>query len=128
MKLVIKSGNTEFILENVELNNNPLTGSGTFYKGSKVKTIAAVDLEKVATVDDFVDQTCTENRLKQGLDKLKEKGLEQTSQNTGEFIKWIMQDILKEEIDLLSESGLTSKDISGKIAGKARDFYLKSIV
>ncbi len=101
---------------------------GEKHSASKVKVIAVVDIDKVKSVDEFVDQTVTENRLNQGLDKLKEKGLEVTSQNTGEFIRWIMQDVMKEEIDLLSASGLTTRDVSGKMANKAREFYLRNIV
>lgn len=127
MKLMIRSGDTKFILENVELNDNPLTGSGVFHKNSKVKVLVPVDLEKVASVDEFVEKTCTENRLKQGLDKLKEMGLEQTSQNTGAFLKWVLSDCITENLETLSESGLTTKDVSSKLAAKARLFYLSQV-
>lgn len=100
---------------------------GEKHSVSKVKTLAAVDTEKVESVNAFVDKTCTENRLNQGLDKLKEKGLELTSKSTGEFIKWIVSDILKEELDTMTDSGLSTKNVTSNIASKARQFYLSSI-
>jgi hypothetical protein len=100
---------------------------GEKHSVSKVKVLIPVDIEKVATIDEFVDRTCTENRLKQGLDKLREMGLEQTSQNTGAYLKWVLSDIIKEELDTLSASGLTTKEISSKLSAKARQFYLTSI-
>lgn len=100
---------------------------GEKHSSSKVKTLAAIDVEKVASIDEFVEYAVTINRLEQGLTKLQEKGLEQDSKNTGEFIKWIMQDIIKEELDTLVDSGLTLKDVQGKICNKARQFYLNTI-
>jgi len=100
---------------------------GEKHSVSKVKVLVPVDLEKVTSVDEFVEKTCTENRLKQGLDKLKEMGLEATSQNTGAFLKWVMSDAITENLETLSESGLTTKDVSGKLANKAREFYLSKV-
>lgn len=100
---------------------------GEKHSSSKVKTLATIDVEKVASLDEFVEYAVTIHRLEQGLTKLQEKGLEQDSKNTGEFIKWIMQDVIKEELDTLVESGLTPKDVQGKICNKARQFYLNAI-
>lgn len=100
---------------------------GEKHSVSKVKVLVPVDLEKVASVDEFVEKTCTENRLKQGLDKLREMGLEATSQNTGAYLKWVMSDCITENLETLSESGLTTKDVSSKLAAKARLFYLSNI-
>ena len=79
------------------------------------------------SIDEFVEKTVTENRLQQGIDKLREKGLEVDSKNTGEYIKWIMGDVFKEELDTLVGSDLTTKDVSSKMAVKARNFFLQYI-
>lgn len=100
---------------------------GEKHSASKVKVLAAVDTEKVESINMFVEKTCTTNRLNQGLDKLKELGLELSSKSTGEFIKWVIGDILKEELDMLVDSGLSTKEVTGQIASKARQFYLSSI-
>ena len=122
------------VWEAVQTNDLPFSVQGIRMKTkgekhsvSKVKVLVPVDLEKVASVDEFVEKTCTENRLRQGLDKLKEMGLEQTSQNTGAFLKWVMNDCIVENLETLSESGLTTRDVSGKLAAKARLFYLSQV-
>ena len=49
------------------------------------------------------------------------------AKSTGEYIKWVMGDVFKEELDTLAESGLTTKDVSGQMATKIRKFYLENI-
>lgn len=98
---------------------------GEKHSVSKGKTVAAVDVEKVASVNEFVDKVVTVNRLNQGIEKLKERGLEIESKNTGEFIKWIMADVLKEELDTLAASGLSTKDVTSKMASVARQFFME---
>lgn len=100
---------------------------GEKHSASKVKTLVSIDMDKVNSIEEFVEYACTENRLQQGLTKLQEKGLEPTVQNTGEYLKWISSDIAKEELDTLSASGLTMKDVGGKISAKARNFYLENL-
>lgn len=110
-------------------------GNGFFFKvkgnehsASHVKTLASVDVEKVQGVIDFVSQTVTENRCEQSLQKLKESGrpLDQTS--TGEFIRWIREDILKEELDTIVQNGLEVKDLNGPMSKAAKDWYFKNAI
>lgn len=96
--------------------------------GSKVKIMVPVDEEKVASVREFVEKTVTIGRLNQGIQVMKENGKDPyDSKNTGEFIKWVMGDVLKEEIGMLTESGLCTKDVTGPIAQVSRKFYLDQI-
>lgn len=97
---------------------------GKLHSASKVKTLAAVDEEKMATVAEFVDAVCTESRLQQGIDVLKQRGLEVDANNISTMIKWFMGDIIKEESPLMVNSGLCVKDITGPISRKVRDWYL----
>lgn len=100
---------------------------GEKHSASKVKTIAPVDTEKVKSIDAFVEYACTENRLKQGLDKLTEMGLEHSTKSTGDYIKWVTQDILKEELDTMVASGIEPRDINGQVARKAREFFMNNL-
>jgi hypothetical protein len=109
--------------------------SGTWFKVkgekhsvSKVKTLAAVDVEAAATLKAFVDSTVTEARLEQGLDNLVReqlKPLEMTSM--GDFIRWVYNDIVKEEADTIAASGLEVKKLGGPIANVARPWFIKKI-
>lgn len=100
---------------------------GEKHSVSKVKTVASVDTEKVNSIREFVENTLTENRLNQGMDKLREMGLDVSVENTGTFIRWCVTDILKEELDTLSDSGFTAKDVTGQIATAARQFFLQKL-
>lgn len=94
---------------------------------SKVKTIAPVNVERIEKITEFVEYSCTGNRLNQGLDYLKEQGLPLDPTSTGDFIRWVMNDILKEESDVLLENGLTWKNVQGMLAKKAQSFYKEKI-
>lgn len=91
---------------------------------SKVRTLAAVDTEKVANINEFAVNVCTTNRLEQGIDVLKQRGLDCTDiKNIGEFIKWVMQDIIKEELDTIAANNLTAREVQGACINKIKEFY-----
>lgn len=96
---------------------------GEKHSVSKVKTLAAVDVEKVKSIDEFVENTVTENRLRQGLEVLRRDGIVADMKATGHFVKWISSDIAREEADTLEASGLTMKDVGGKLSSKARTWF-----
>lgn len=129
MKLYIYVKDDVFKFEVDSIRDNPQTGCASIILTgkSKVKTLAPVDVEKVKSVGEFVEKTVTENRLKQGLEKMVELGHPLDAKSTGEYIKWVMGDVFKEELDTLAESGLTTKDVSGQMATKIRKFYLENI-
>jgi hypothetical protein len=109
--------------ELLQFINTRFKTKGEKHSVSKVKTIAAVDPEKFDNMEKFVDAVATKNRLDQGIDKLKEMGLEIDMKNMGAYIKWVMGDIAREEADTLYASGLTMKEVNGKIANVARQHF-----
>jgi hypothetical protein len=110
-----------------DCNSYKFKVKGDKHSSSKVKTLAAVDVEKVKSIEEFVDKTVTENRLSQGIDKMQEMGLEIEPKNIGAYIKWVSGDVFKEELDTLLESGLTTKDVGSKLSTKARNYFLSKI-
>lgn len=97
---------------------------GQEHSVSNVTSLAMVDTEKVKNIAEFVEKVVTENRLKQGLEYLKEQHLDFNNENIKTFISWIVKDCFKEEKDIIIESGLKDKDVSQSIAVKAKDWYL----
>jgi len=97
---------------------------GMKHSSSKVKTLASVNVEKVNNIQEFVEMTVTESRLEQGLSILKEQGKEIHRKNTGEFLKWIVSDIISEELDTLTKNNLCAKDVTSELSKKARIFWL----
>ncbi|WJJ58597.1 RNA ligase [Klebsiella phage vB_KpnM_NDO71] len=92
---------------------------GDKHSVSKVKTLAAIDPERLASMREFVEYAVTEARLEQGVSEV---GLDQTK--IGEFIGWINRDINKEEGDVLEASSMTMKDVGKFISNKARAWYM----
>lgn len=96
---------------------------GEKHSASKVKTLAAVDPEKASSLTEFIENTVTENRLLQGLENIDEISVK----NTGNFIKWVYNDILVEEASSIIASMLEPKEISKEVANKAKAWFFKRI-
>ena len=97
---------------------------GEKHSATKVRTLAAVDVEALKAVNDFVNATCTESRLEQGLSNLineQRKPFETTS--LGDFIRWVYNDIVKEEADTIEASGFDVKKLGSPISNKARQWF-----
>jgi hypothetical protein len=92
-------------------------------KVSTVKQIAAVDLERMASIKVFVDNCVTENRLEQGLAKLGEMGKPIDVSSTGDYIKWVVGDVLKEEMDVINASMLDKKELMPALSNRAKEYW-----
>ena len=95
---------------------------GQKHSVSKVKKIASVDPELLASIEDFVNYAATDERLEQGV---KEVGLDQKL--FGNYMKWVMTDIHDEESDVLEKNGLVMKQVSKALSNRVRKFYLSKL-
>ena len=98
---------------------------GEKHSVSRVKTIAAVDIEKVNSINEFVEYAVTENRLNQAIEQvftIADKKVQ--IQMMGDFLRWINKDILTEEKDVLQENGLELKDVGRALSSKARLWFM----
>lgn len=109
--------------------------SGTWFKVkgekhsvSKVRTLAAVDVEAVATLKAFVDSVVTEARLEQGLDNLVREQLKPVEMTSmGDFIRWVFNDVMKEEMDTIVANGIDPKKVGSAVANVARPWFVKKV-
>ena len=95
---------------------------GEKHSVTRVKNIAAVDVEKVNSIREFVEYAVTENRLNQAVIEVFEAG-EPTIKKMGDFLRWIMKDIASEEADTLGENNLVLKDVGRAVSNKARPWF-----
>ena len=100
---------------------------GLSHSISKMKSIVEVDPTKVNSINEFIDYAVTDTRLNQGLSWVIDNKFVMDLSSYGKFIKWINEDILKEESDVLSANNLTMKDVSKAISNKAKVFYMNNI-
>lgn len=97
---------------------------GEKHSVTKVKTLAAVDVEVINNIRILVDSLATENRFAQGLSVLTERGLDASDpKNTRDFIMWVKDDVVKEERDTILASGLDFGKVVGGITTKAGKWY-----
>lgn len=101
---------------------------GEKHKNTKESKGVQMSAETAGSLNELVSSLVTEQRLEQGLTKLLEKGLDHSKRNTGEYVKWVVEDIQKENKDVVEASGFEFKDIQGAIQKSAREFYLKAAV
>lgn len=98
---------------------------GDKHSSSKVIKVASVDVEKVNSILEFVEYAATENRMQQAIKEVFGDN-EPDIKKMGDFIRWLFNDVIKEESDTLEKAGLTIKDVSKEISNKARIFFNKN--
>jgi len=99
---------------------------GEKHSVSKVKTVASVDVEKLKSIDEFVKYSVTVNRLEQAIEQVFTiENIEPDRKKTGDYLRWIVNDIISEELDTLVGNGLEPKDVNGAISKEARKWFFK---
>ncbi len=92
-------------------------------KNDKTHKVVTIDPEKLEKISDVIDYVLTAGRLQQGLEHIDQ--LEMTSM--GQYLKWIGQDVQKEELDTIETNGLVWKDIAKQLNIRARNYFIKCI-
>lgn len=123
------SGIGEGVVFTDETKNYSFKSKGEKHSVSKVKTIANVDVEKIKKIQDFIEYSVTENRLNQGIEYLKEMNKEVDISSIGDFLRWLANDVLKEEQDVITENGLDNdlKVIMKSVSNKGRKWFMDKI-
>ncbi len=94
-------------------------------KASKVTTLKPVDDAKLNNIVETVNKVTPDWRLEQALDKTFDlmNGGAIDVKKLGDFIRNVIQDILKEETDVIAEAGLEPKDINSKVSERCRLYF-----
>ena len=113
----------------LDMNNIPkFKVKGKLHSSSSVKELRELteaEITSKAGVADFVEYACTENRMKQGVDKLVEMGLPIIIQSMGKYLAWVGGDVLAECADTLIASGIERKDVMPKVSEKAKNWFIR---
>lgn len=98
---------------------------GKEHSASKVKSLAPIDTEKLNSVNEFIEYSVTENRLNQAIEQVfTATGTTPEIKMMGNFLKWITNDIIQEEMDVMTESNLEPNDVKKNISNKARLWFM----
>jgi hypothetical protein len=98
---------------------------GEKHSSSKVKTLAAVDVEKLNSITEFIDYVVTESRFNQAVENTYPNNEPIDIKKMGDLIRWVVNDVIKEESDTLAKSGLEPKDVNKYISAKVREMFFK---
>lgn len=94
---------------------------------SKAKLSSNLDNVMVANIQEFVEQVVISNRLEQGIEYMNEMQIPTDIKHTGDFIKWVVSDVLREESDIITAKGFEKKLVNQEISKKAKRFYFEKI-
>ena len=104
-------------------------------KGSgKVKTLKPVDEAKENAKRTFVNEiACTESRLQQMFTEIVHSvhngdESEMSMKDMGDFLRLVVNDVIKEHTTDMMEAGFEPKTINGKISEVARGFFKTKLV
>jgi hypothetical protein len=100
---------------------------GERHSTSKVKTLVSVDIEKLNSLKEFVEYAVTENRVNQAIGIVFPNNEPLEMKKIGDVLRWIVNDILKEETDTMMANGLEPKEVSKHIPAKAKEFFMKRL-
>lgn len=100
---------------------------GEKHSVSKVKILNSVNEEELNSLNEFVEYSVTENRLNQALQNIKDTNIEVNQKLTGEFLKYICNDILKEESDVLIKNQIEWKKVASLVANKSRIWFFNNL-
>ncbi|KAF2250802.1 hypothetical protein BU26DRAFT_517586 [Trematosphaeria pertusa] len=70
---------------------------------------------------------CSEQRMEQGWDYLREKGIERSMKGIGVFLKWVQRDILVEERGYIGDNGVDEGMLKAGIIAIAKPWYLARV-
>lgn len=96
---------------------------GKKHSTSKVKTLASVDPEVLKNIQEFVEYACTQNRIEQAIKETEAK----EKKDMPKLLKWMANDIITEENDVLKANGLEYKQVARECSNRVRQYFFSKI-
>lgn len=123
-----KEGVGEGIVFTAEIDQDlKFKSKGEKHSVTKVKKLNPIDTEVMKSINEFVEYAVTENRLEQGITFFKENNIGVESKNTGQFLSWVVRDVLKEENDAIINNNIDEKKVKNAIVTKSRVWFLNKL-
>lgn len=80
-------------------------------------------MDKLNSIKEFVDYAVTESRFNQAIEKVFGTKENMDVKKMGDFIRWIINDVIKEETDTMAKNGIEPKDVNKYVSAKAREMF-----
>jgi hypothetical protein len=91
------------------------------HRVNKTKTAVAANPEKIATLKNFAEMFCTPQRFEQAFDEA--VGRVKDMKLTGQYIKWVCIDVMKESETEREGLSLEWKALAGAVSSRAAEWY-----
>lgn len=91
--------------------------------GPREKKVQGMDIETLRSVHEFVNFACTEARLQQGVEALREAGKPISMDSARDYISWVVEDCLRECKLELDSAGLPDKMVKKALGARAAAFW-----
>jgi hypothetical protein len=91
--------------------------------GRDIKQLAPVDEALLQSVGDFIDYSCSENRIEQGI---MEVGATE-KKHMPALLKWVANDIITEEHEAMKANNLEWKQVSKEFSNRVRQYYFTKL-
>lgn len=123
------SGTGEGIVWSHDMNGERflMKTKGEKHSSSKVKTIASVDIDKLNSIQEFVNYAVTESRFSQAIGVIFPNNEPVDTKKLGDVIRWVVNDVLKEELDTMVGNGIEPKEVNSKISAKVREMFFQMV-
>jgi hypothetical protein len=96
---------------------------GRQYSIVNSKTLVPIHTLKLNSVQDFVEYACTVNRMQQAYDCVHAELASIETKDFSTFVRWLVEDIIKEEKDTMDVAHVDSKDLTRSITKKAQTWF-----
>jgi hypothetical protein len=102
---------------------------GKEHAASHVKTLAAVDVERVNNINELADNLATDARIEQMCQSVFDtlNGGSIDISRLGDLIKAVNNDIIKEDADTIAANGFTFKDVARNISARVRQYVMTKL-
>jgi hypothetical protein len=84
-------------------------------------------MKKYSSIEQFIELSITENRLKKGFSYFKKNNIKIDFKATGHFLEWIVRSVLEEKKDALEASGFDKEKVKNAIVTKACTWFLNQL-
>lgn len=111
-----------------DIANNPklwFKVKGEKHSVTKVSKLANIDPEVIRQREALVESLVTPNRLEQAAQEHVSEGYTFEIKHIRFFLSWVFNDIIKEDLDTITASGFTQKNLSRDISILAKRYYMK---
>lgn len=97
--------------------------------GSSPKVLKPVDMEKLQSVQSLVGKLATVNRVKQAMfeNSIDGKVEDLSKKDTPTILRWVANDIIEEEMDIILGAGFEWKDVAKEVSNATRVIFFKLI-